>query len=223
MDPNRDLIPSLPVELQLHISSYLDYGAALKFCSTSRYYYSTFSCPPSERKRFVHQLEMSPEHSESLACYRCFRVLPKGQFTDRQTKHPRNKSGRDGFRRFCFKCGVKDPTVSSHGTVFMGGLRLVVCEECEMPTQRCIYCGQCKGCSGLKPDSSGGLCPGCGFKGLVVPWEVELELRWSDLWGSGSDAYVSEEEDGSGEEDSGLEDAESDGYLSINPFLSLVG
>ena len=83
---------TLPMEIQLHIFSDLDFTAALVFCRLSRYHRATFHVrflPAWEKKRFLSLVENQPRNGglfrvQGLACFTCCRVRPTDCFEKRQ-------------------------------------------------------------------------------------------------------------------------------------------
>ena len=85
-------LATLPMELQLHILSHLDFPSALAFCRLSRYHRATFHprmLPAHEKQRFISLVENKPRNGglfrvQGLGCYSCCRVKPSGSFDRRQ-------------------------------------------------------------------------------------------------------------------------------------------
>ncbi|KAK4953270.1 hypothetical protein LTR10_008979 [Elasticomyces elasticus] len=154
---------SLPPELHLRIVKDLDYLGAFRLSQVNKHFHDLVDpqqCPVEEKRRFVRDaqywrehnrmhLSMVSNHGETLfdtnghACYSCYRVLPKREFSVRQSSKtfaktsPRDYEGESGIYgcgRFCVDCGIKSGA-------YRAGMRLkLVTEERLTAEERNYYC-----------------------------------------------------------------------------------
>lgn len=86
--PEKELsgLQTLPLELQLNIAEYLDYGALLALRQTNRHLHNLADCikrSDLEKSTVVYAAEQYPRHAANFGCYRCYRVLPASEFADK--------------------------------------------------------------------------------------------------------------------------------------------
>ncbi|KAK3630423.1 hypothetical protein LTR56_017481 [Elasticomyces elasticus] len=154
---------SLPPELHLRVVKDLDYLEAVRLSQVNKHFHALVDpqqCPVEDKRRFVRDAQYWPKHNrmhlsmvsddgETLfdtnghACYSCYRVRPKREFSVRHSTKtlgktsPRDyedESGIYGCGRFCVDCGIKSGD-------YRAGMRLkVVVDERLTPTNREYLC-----------------------------------------------------------------------------------
>ncbi len=107
--PEKELsgLQTLPLELQLNIAEYLDYGSLLALRRTNRHLHNLadrIKCSDLEKSTFVRAAEQYPQHANNFGCYRCYRVLPASEFADRQIRRAYGKGNAKTLNRLCFDC-----------------------------------------------------------------------------------------------------------------------
>jgi hypothetical protein len=133
----------LPVELHLHITSYLEIDDSrkdeeisdidldlLNFRLTSKYFHSLI---PAPTLWFLLHLERRPGSRLGYACVYCVRLRPARKFADNMFTRKRGRSGQQAFRRFCADCGfdVEEEGRYAPGTrVVVDGVSWVYCLCC---------------------------------------------------------------------------------------------
>jgi hypothetical protein len=85
-----------------------------------------------------------------FACHRCYKLLPRCNFADKQMKRTRTKGHADSGRRFCLKCGIDRAIYHPGNSVRLNGLTRYLCESCMLFRgglfcSRCYWCGDCLG------------------------------------------------------------------------------
>lgn len=142
---------TLPIEIQLNIAAYLDYGSLLALRRTNRHLREVVDrvgCSDAEKSSFVRAAEQYPRHANNLGCYCCYRVLPASKFADEQTY---GKGNWKTFSRFCLECGVKMGRYSPGVWVVKNGVDMICCRKCRRvrAIQFCSICWRCSSCLGL--------------------------------------------------------------------------
>ncbi|KAK5736946.1 hypothetical protein LTR17_007093 [Elasticomyces elasticus] len=132
--PGRNLLESLPPELQLRIFEYTAYGDAFKLVQLNKHFNGLVKpqkWPAKDKAKFVQKAQLFPQHNRmhmvmehmddnglvwdmnGFACYSCYRVLPQGFFSTNQctfknSKHSTQDRHSDtGCGRFCIPCGLE--------------------------------------------------------------------------------------------------------------------
>lgn len=141
----------LPVELQLNIAEYYDYGSLLALRQTNRHFREVadrVECSEFEKASFVRAAEQYPRHANNLGCFRCYRVLPAGEFADKQRKKSHGKGNSKSYLRFCFECGVEKGIYTPGSRVVKDGVDMICCGQCRRvrAVQFCSSCWRCSSC-----------------------------------------------------------------------------
>lgn len=155
--PEKELsgLQTLPLELQLNIAEYLDYGSLLALRRTNRHLHNLadrIKCSDREKSTFVHAAEQYPRHAKNFGCYRCYRVLPASEFADRQIRRAYGKGNVKSFNRFCFQCGVEKRIFCPGNRVLKDGVDMICCRECRR-VREVQFCSRCWRCSSCLPPS----------------------------------------------------------------------
>lgn len=164
-------LENLPREVQDQIVAELDYSSFIALSQTSLFFHTAFppeSSPQGTKTAFVLRAENFSRHClNGYGCFRCFRVLPRERFGDKQLKTPRGKGGVQSYKRFCVDCGLNSNGYSVGSIVKQKGLEKVVCFRCKIPREgmHCRCCHLCQECLRIPrgsnyPDG----CPRCRAK-----------------------------------------------------------
>lgn len=152
MDEPTSPLLSLPVELQLDIFSHLDFPSALKFCSLSRFTYTTFHpslLPIPEQHRYLRLAETTLPY-RGMACFTCLRLRPINDFEWVQAHIHRVKGVSEHTKRFCIPCGFAKGEYAPGRVLRAESQRIFVCKLCEdlkstppPSCGRCVICAEC--------------------------------------------------------------------------------
>ena len=130
-------LEAAPFDVILGIASLLDYGSVLQLSlANSRLRQSLHPdalCPLPAKFAFFQQVEKYQQHMYRLACFRCWRLLPRQAFTD---SHRCGRRGKNSLslskqrERCCFDCGVKDLVFPDMRGFVFNSQRMYLCHQC---------------------------------------------------------------------------------------------
>ncbi|KAB5566323.1 hypothetical protein GE09DRAFT_732521 [Coniochaeta sp. 2T2.1] len=89
------------------------------------------------------EVDQSPRHQDKLACFRCFRLLPKSSVGH---GHSRGRRGKNGTRpelrgtRFCWECATKHRLYPELRAVKKDGMWWYLCHRCGVYKLRSEIC-----------------------------------------------------------------------------------
>lgn len=155
MDKKTEL-STVPGEIEDLIISELHPSAAIALSGTNRHFHASVSLhrlDPATVQKYLHEIEMLPEYSDSYACYTCLRILPETRFT---VKHTKRKLGKNGFgwsRRACVNCCEEIGRFAPGSIVHFVGEASpkVVCFTCcKIQARFCCTCKFCDSCAQKK-------------------------------------------------------------------------
>lgn len=143
---------SLPFDVLFEISQYLDFRSILHLTSTCSALNVTIDpitvATQSAKVAFFLEAERFPQHNDPcrLACFRCWKLLPKDQFGRSQVKDRMGKNSTSGkpllrSNRFCWDCGANYQLYPEHRSIRKGSYFWYLCYECgeyKMRSQRCV-------------------------------------------------------------------------------------
>ncbi|KAK5717621.1 hypothetical protein LTR17_015974 [Elasticomyces elasticus] len=160
--PEKNLLESLPPELQLRIFENTGYDDALRLTRLNKYFHALVKpeqWPFEDKAKFVQKAQLFPQHNlvamrissaletdlvyrmNGFACYHCFRVRPQAWFSARQCIKSMGKHGKADLDkvRIDFRSGtyIYDSYIQTY------------CADCNCPTGSkdslnnstwCTYC-----------------------------------------------------------------------------------
>ncbi|KAK5704950.1 hypothetical protein LTR97_002061 [Elasticomyces elasticus] len=130
----RNLLESLPPELQLRIFEYTGYGDVFTLKQVNKHFHGLVKpekWPAEDKAKFVKKVQLFPQHnrihmkithtmenemvfdSNGFACYSCYRVRPQDHFSLSQCIAKNSKHSKQdlysetGCGRFCVSCGLE--------------------------------------------------------------------------------------------------------------------
>jgi hypothetical protein len=144
----------------------LDYRARIALLQTNRYFRASVSpqaCSAEDKRAFVHAAESFRQNADGFGCYRCFRVLPRSDFAEKQIRGHRGRGNSKGYQRFCFPCAEKYSIYTPGSQLIKSGVRLWVCYQCRKPKEGrlCIRCGKFEECVALNQNDIHGIALKC--------------------------------------------------------------
>ena len=147
---------SLPAELLELIIPKLDPSAAIALRQTSRWFNTYVSLHRLDRvevRKYLHCLELQPQHKNDYACYSCLCLKHVTSFTDTQTGTAYSWNGIYSTKRFCLDCGVKNGKFKPESLLYIAGEKYagstpaVLCGGClSIQVYFCADCHRCIGC-----------------------------------------------------------------------------
>lgn len=146
-----NIIERLPEELRLWVFAYLEFEDALYLSQTSRFFHLSIQpldWPDIDKDLFVADAQNWSKHNQCVAdratrsneirtatngyaCFRCYRVLPRRNFSRSKTERLYAKSILACFERYCLDCGMRD-SMYPPGTI----LERITCEGWDMKHRR---------------------------------------------------------------------------------------
>jgi hypothetical protein len=143
---------ALPEEICIGVIEELDMPSIFALSQTCRRFLR-LSDPSDECRRhqleaYLIQVQAFPRWLDGFACFSCLKVLPRGNFSNGQTKLKRGRNGSQQYRRFCKQCGIDKELYAPGSMVSQGDDVRVVCRQCKQLRggsfcQRCAICDQC--------------------------------------------------------------------------------
>ena len=120
------IIERLPEELRLDLYDFLGYRDAIRLSQVNTFFYNTIipqSWPANDKGAFIFQHQFIRKHndvnrdvrgrvdtivfiSDGYACFSCYKVKPKGEFSKMQSRRQNIKWCSQ--TRFCLDCGVQN-------------------------------------------------------------------------------------------------------------------
>lgn len=167
MASQKASLAGLPVELQLHVASFLDYPSAIALWQSNKLLHEVISpqsWPLEGKVRFVHAAELFTHNTDRFGCFRCFRVLGREYFADNQVKNSRAKGNSQSSHRFCLECAREKSIYSPGSKVVKSGTESWVCPDCRELKEApfCHHCGLCQRCTKQRLSNTRSACPRCG-------------------------------------------------------------
>ena len=149
---SQSALETLPFDILFEISQYLDFRSILHISSTCRILREKIDpllvASHSTKVAFFLEVERYPQYNDTgrLACFRCWKLLPKDYFGTNQTKNRMGKNSASWkplirCKRFCWDCGARDRLYLEQRGIRKGGYLWYLCYECgeyKLKSQRCV-------------------------------------------------------------------------------------
>lgn len=144
-------LPGLPEELCIAVVEQCDMPSIIAFSQTSHHFHRLANpkddCRRAQMQEFLVKAQTFPRWQEDgFACFSCFKILPRNEFTAKQTKSPRGRNGVDQSQRFCIPCGVSTGRFRPGNIVKQGGSLRILCCQCKQ-LKGGRFCGICLLCT----------------------------------------------------------------------------
>jgi hypothetical protein len=143
---------SLPPELHLLISTYLQFPDIVYFRTSCAYLYALLP-PLTHSDLLLAETTELALSRDIYACRYCLRLRPASCFADRMRRRRRGRFGRDAEKRFCVECGLRpragadeEARYGPGAQVRIDGVLYVICITCRRFGLG--YAGgiECRGC-----------------------------------------------------------------------------
>ncbi|KAL8701045.1 MAG: hypothetical protein Q9224_000683 [Gallowayella concinna] len=154
---DKHTFATLPGEIQNHIAAYLSCLETVALRYVNRHFYRTVPLPEawmsdsSIGTEYLHDIETSTWHrrKEDFACYSCFVLKPRLDFTTKQTRGKQGKHGGKWWRRLCLQCFISQDVLKP-GSILStkGGMQSqILCRACsKLQREWCTRCTFCRTC-----------------------------------------------------------------------------
>ena len=137
----------LPLDILFQVVAYCDYGSALSLAMTSSSLRAatnpTELVSTGEKHDFFLRVERFKQHADKLACFTCFRILPRDDFARSMQlgRHGKSSGARHKrTQRFCWTCAAAHRLYSDRLPVRKGSFCYYLCHRCgqfNLPSERC--------------------------------------------------------------------------------------
>ena len=121
------LMYNIPAEIENIIISNLEPGADIALSLVNRYYNQLLGHHRRNNKEsmthYLHMMELKGRHARDheYACFFCFRLKPRTEFTKSNVRRPRGKGGAEWATRWCLSCGIEHGKFRPPGVLKMKG------------------------------------------------------------------------------------------------------
>ena len=137
----------LPLDILFQVVAYCDYGSALSLAMASSSLRAATNpkelVSTGEKLDFFLRVERFDQHADKLACFTCFRILPRDEFARSMQlgRHGKRSGARHKrTRRFCWACAAAHRLYDDRLPVRKGPFRYYLCHRCGrfgLPSERC--------------------------------------------------------------------------------------
>ena len=137
----------LPLDILFQVVAYCDYRSALSLAMASSSLRAATNpaelVPTAEKLDFFLRVERFQQHADKLACFTCFRMLPRDDFARSMQLGRHGKSSgakHKRTRRFCWTCAAAHRLYADCLPVRKGPFCYYLCHRCgrfSLPSERC--------------------------------------------------------------------------------------
>ncbi|KAJ5111162.1 hypothetical protein N7532_001697 [Penicillium argentinense] len=149
-NPIEPFLLAIPIELQLHIISFLDYPSSLALSHANKQLHSMIPVETpktsTQKMAFLTAVETWQRNTARYACKYCLKLRPSHAFADNQLNGRRSKGDAECDRRVCLDCGFRKGIYQPGQPIVVNGRRQILCSLCNERRRYGMYCMLCWRC-----------------------------------------------------------------------------